>query len=85
MARKMMEWPSKHLPIPEVMPLDGCKGDTFPSRRDNGGAISTNLHGIWGMSAEMSKPLGPAAATLSVNISQMGIVSLSAKSESFAD
>ena len=50
MARKMTEWPSKRGPITKIMPSDGCIGIQFPWRWDSG-TISTNLDGIWGMSA----------------------------------
>ena len=59
MARKMTEWPSKHRPITKIMPSDGCKGDTVSSRED-GGAISTNLDVIWGMSAKMGEMIESA-------------------------
>ncbi len=54
MVRNMTEWPSKRGPITKIMPSDACKGDTIPSRWD-GGAISTNLDGIWGMSVKTGK------------------------------
>ena len=30
MARKMTEWLYKRGPITEIMPSEGCKGDTVP-------------------------------------------------------
>ena len=54
MARKMTEWPSKRGPITKIMPSDGCIGDTVPWRWESG-TISTNLDGIWGMSAQPAR------------------------------
>ena len=54
MARKVTEWPSKRGPITKIMPSDGCKGDTVPLAVESG-TISTNLDGIWGMSADTER------------------------------
>ncbi len=51
MVENLGKWPSKRGPISKIRPSDGC-GRNAILLAVNGGTISTNLDGIWGMSVD---------------------------------